>query len=169
MNNHPLKYFITIVALIIVFAHLKWPALNIDAITVILLFIALIPWLSPLFKSIEFPGGWKVEYQEYKEKVDSMVAKAAEPAFEGTGPMFSVKAISVNDESTRSVIKALGNSKYTWRYMGGLKNETNLSEQQISKSISWLLENKLINELNIKEKKRWALSQDGRDLLNNIQ
>jgi len=30
---------------------------------------AIVPWLSPLFKSIELPGGWKVEFQELKREV----------------------------------------------------------------------------------------------------
>jgi len=27
----------------------------------------LVPWLAPVFKSLEFPGGWKVEFQELQK------------------------------------------------------------------------------------------------------
>ena len=51
-------------ALLIALAHIIWPSLTIDAITVTLIFIALVPWLAPLFKSLELPGGWKIEFQD---------------------------------------------------------------------------------------------------------
>ncbi len=55
---------ITLTALGIGAAHLIWPNLKIDAITIVLLIVAVVPWLAPLFKSVEFPGGWKIEFQE---------------------------------------------------------------------------------------------------------
>lgn len=56
---------ITLVALAIAAAHLVWPGLKIDEIALALLFAAAIPWLVPLslFKSIELPGGLKLEIQ----------------------------------------------------------------------------------------------------------
>jgi CTP-dependent riboflavin kinase len=79
-----------------------------------------------------------------------------------------VKAYSVNDSATRLVIKALGNPKYTWRYLGGLKEETQLSEKEILASVNWLQENRFITESVAKDEKLWALSQDGRDLLTSL-
>ena len=38
-----------------------------DAITLALLAIAIVPWLAPIFKSLEFPGGLKVEFQELQK------------------------------------------------------------------------------------------------------
>jgi hypothetical protein len=32
-----------------------------------LLIVATVPWLAPLFKSLELPGGWKVEFQELRK------------------------------------------------------------------------------------------------------
>ena len=66
MKLRRLQYGITIIALFVALAHLIWPQLTIDAITVTLLFIALVPWLTPLFKSLEFPGGWKIEFQDFE-------------------------------------------------------------------------------------------------------
>jgi hypothetical protein len=54
-----------------------------------------------------------------------------------------IKAFSVNDEPTRLVIKALGNPKYTWRFVSGLMKETNLAADEVLKAINWLLENDL--------------------------
>lgn len=51
-------------AVMIAAAHLIWPNLKIDGITLILIVIAVVPWLLPLFKSLELPGGVKFEFQE---------------------------------------------------------------------------------------------------------
>jgi len=69
-----LQLTITTGAILITIAHLIWPTLSIDAITVFLLFIALLPWVAPLIKSLEFPGGWKVEFQD----IQSVKQKAEE-------------------------------------------------------------------------------------------
>ena len=44
--------------------HLLYPQIAIDGITVTLFAIVVIPWLSPLFKALELPGGLKIEFQE---------------------------------------------------------------------------------------------------------
>jgi len=59
-----MRQLVSLVALALALGHLLWPSLAIDAITLTLLAIALVPWLAPLFKSLELPGGWKVEFQE---------------------------------------------------------------------------------------------------------
>jgi hypothetical protein len=56
-------------ALVIAAVHLIWPDLEIDAVTLVLLAIAAVPWLAPIFKSIELPGGWKFEYQQIQQQV----------------------------------------------------------------------------------------------------
>ncbi len=65
-----LRGAITLAAIILAGAHLLWPHLAIDLITLTLLIVALIPWLAPIFKSLEFPGGWKVEFQDLKRAAE---------------------------------------------------------------------------------------------------
>jgi hypothetical protein len=60
---------ITSIAIVLAIIHLVFPNLKVDAITVTLLIIAIVPWLYPLFKSLEFPGGMKVEFKDF-EKVE---------------------------------------------------------------------------------------------------
>ncbi len=55
---------ISVAAIVIAAGHLWWPTIAIDAITLTLVAIALIPWLGPLFKSVELPGGLKIEFRE---------------------------------------------------------------------------------------------------------
>lgn len=59
-----LRNVITLGALVLALAHILWPDLAVDAITLSLIAIAILPWLSPLIKSLETPNGWKVEFQD---------------------------------------------------------------------------------------------------------
>ena len=74
MNLTAIKFFITLFALFVALVHLIWPSITIDSITVTLLIVAVLPWLSSLFKSIEFPGGLKVEYQDL-ERIEDRARK----------------------------------------------------------------------------------------------
>jgi len=67
MKIHFIRFPITFIALAAAIAHLLWPTLKIDIVTLTLLAIAVLPWLSSLFKSIELPGGLKVEYQDLEK------------------------------------------------------------------------------------------------------
>lgn len=67
MKSHNLSFLrtiVTLIALVLAFTHAWLPDLSIDHITLVLLAFAIIPWLSPLIKSFEAPGGWKIVLQE---------------------------------------------------------------------------------------------------------
>ena len=70
-----LRQVVSLGALLLALSHIIWPLLAIDAITLALIIIAILPWLAPLVKSLELPGGWKVEFQELQK-----VASRAETA-----------------------------------------------------------------------------------------
>ncbi len=56
-----IRIIIILIAILGIAIHLIFPALIIDKITLILFFIATIPWLNILFESIEIPGLLKVK------------------------------------------------------------------------------------------------------------
>ena len=58
-------------ALILAFLHLFSPNINIDGMTLGLLIVAMLPWLGPIFKSIELPGGIKLELREEIRQLDN--------------------------------------------------------------------------------------------------
>jgi len=64
MRPEFIQKLITGIAVLVALVHAYCPTITIDGITVTLLAIAAIPWLTPLFKSLELPGGIKVEFQE---------------------------------------------------------------------------------------------------------
>jgi hypothetical protein len=76
-DNLGLKIAISIGAVVMIFIRAIWPGLNIDVITLGLLLVAILPWFSGLIKSAEFPGGWKIEFQDVKNAGDRIVAEPA--------------------------------------------------------------------------------------------
>ena len=68
-----LKIGITTICSILILVRLIWPNINIDSVTLGLLVVAVLPWLSPLIKSFELPGGTKVVLRDLKAASDKIV------------------------------------------------------------------------------------------------
>jgi hypothetical protein len=73
--RHLTHILITAAAFGVVLVHLLWPKLNLDAVSVTFLVIAVLPWLGTVFKKLELPGGLKIEYADLRK-----AEKAAEEA-----------------------------------------------------------------------------------------
>lgn len=71
-----LRTGITIFALVLAVAHALLPDIKIDVITLVLLVAATLPWLQPILKSIELPGGIKLELQELRQEVKDAAGAA---------------------------------------------------------------------------------------------
>jgi hypothetical protein len=48
--------------------HLLWPEISIDAVTIGLFIILIIPWLSMIIQRAELPGGWKIEFRKLQNE-----------------------------------------------------------------------------------------------------
>ena len=61
------KIIISVIALVLV--SIRWirPDIIIDTVTISLLVVALLPWVTVLVESAELPGGWKVKFRELKK------------------------------------------------------------------------------------------------------
>jgi len=81
MNELRIKLTVSVIAGALLIARLVWPSLRIDAVALGLVVVLILPWLSSLIKSAEFPGGWKVEFQD--------VRAAGEKVTQGTSPISS--------------------------------------------------------------------------------
>lgn len=66
MDLIKLKQCISLGALAFALLHMLFPKLGIDFVTLTLLLAAVSPWLAPLVKSLELPGGVKVEFQDFE-------------------------------------------------------------------------------------------------------
>jgi hypothetical protein len=83
MNQHRvllMKIGVTGGAALAFICHLIWPNLSIDAVSLGLLAIGLVPWLAPLIKSVELPGGLKVSLQDVKAAEASVIGGSREKA-----------------------------------------------------------------------------------------
>ena len=67
IGKQRLKIIISVVAILLATTHLIFPKLSIDVITVALIALAVVPWLEKLFKSVELPGGVKLEFQDLQK------------------------------------------------------------------------------------------------------
>ncbi len=95
-----LRQAVTLGALLLALVHVIWPDLAIDAATLALIVIAILPWITPLVKSLELPGGWKVEFQELQkaasraETAGLLASAVATPAL---APEFAFQTIAERD------------------------------------------------------------------------
>ena len=99
MPGKRLRLFITVAALLVALVHLIFPSVTIDFVTVVLLLIAVVPWIAPIVKSVELPGGFKIQLQDVEEaakellRVDAVVQPAAgEIRIETSAPQVTLDA-----------------------------------------------------------------------------
>jgi hypothetical protein len=100
VSNRRAQIAITAVAILLAGAHLIWPDVSIDAITVTLLIIAIVPWLGSLFSALEFPGGWKLEFRELeKVRLRAEAAGLLRPEYGrgGGGPGYLFQQVTSQD------------------------------------------------------------------------
>ena len=93
-----LRQVVSLGALLVALAHILWPALAIDAVALALIVISILPWLAPLVKSLELPGGWKLEFQELQKaasRAETAGLLAAKPTELETS--FSFQSIANRD------------------------------------------------------------------------
>jgi hypothetical protein len=110
MHHKLLRITITIVAAIFIAAHLWWPSLQIDSITLSLLVVGLLPWLAPIFKSIELPGGLKVETADREQKPAFEKSPATTQAPISAEPASSTSPTLYDSDARIKVLATL------WRY-----------------------------------------------------
>ena len=70
-----LRWAISVGALAVAAVHVAWPTLAVDAATLVLIGVAILPWLAPFVKSVEVAGVGKVEFPDLQK-----VASRAETA-----------------------------------------------------------------------------------------
>ena len=79
-----LKLLISCGGLLIFLARLIWPMIKIDAISLGLIIVAILPWLSSLIESAEFPGGWKIKFRDIERAGAKITAEEEIPSTTST-------------------------------------------------------------------------------------
>ncbi|MEO2061387.1 MAG: hypothetical protein ABGW97_00280 [Christiangramia sp.] len=128
---------ISIIGLIFIVSHLIWPELKIDGITVILVVIIIVPWLAPLFKSFELPGGLKFEYHQLENATEKLI---------GAGWIKQVDSVETSKEhykySFLNVVDLDSNLA-----LSGLRMEIESRLKDLAEHNSISIKNKGINQL----------------------
>ncbi|MCF5946695.1 hypothetical protein L2249_25705, partial [Xanthomonas perforans] len=62
-----LKAVISVVAVSAIAVRIAFPEIKIDLVTLGLMIVAVLPWLSELIESAKFPGGWEVKFRDLRE------------------------------------------------------------------------------------------------------
>jgi hypothetical protein len=90
------KWLITSSAVAIVIGHALFPSVKVDAFTALFLVIAVLPWFTPVVKSLELPGGFKVELREVKEAAEKVLGEPR--VVEGSAHLRASSSISAQGE-----------------------------------------------------------------------
>jgi len=69
------RVVVTTVAVLLLVIHLFTPFDKINSITLALVVMAVLPWLSSFVKEATFPGGWKVGFREIQKVVEEQDEK----------------------------------------------------------------------------------------------
>jgi hypothetical protein len=72
MDTNKFAKYITGGAIVLAILHIFSPSLGIDAILISLLIIAALPWIIPFLKTLELPGGVKIEFRDVKAATDKI-------------------------------------------------------------------------------------------------
>jgi len=72
-----MKAAISATCVILATAHMIWPTVQVDIVTFVLLVVAALPWLAAVIRSVELPGGFKIELQDVKAATEKVTAGGA--------------------------------------------------------------------------------------------
>lgn len=98
----PLKLMMSVVAIAALLVKIK---LDLDATSVGLLILATLPWLSPLIKSAQLPGGIGIEFQDIKRAADRVAGGA--PALLGMVKPLEPSYLTIAEADPRLAVVAL--------------------------------------------------------------
>jgi hypothetical protein len=84
MTHKAMRFMISAIAAAGVVLHVAFPHVVVDGVSVTLILVSIVPWLPPLFKSLELPGRVKLEFQEVEKVVQraeaaGLLAPTADP------------------------------------------------------------------------------------------
>jgi len=140
-----LKIIVSLICVILAGLHIAFPAFAVDYVTLVLLIAAGILWFAPLIKSLELPGGFKIELQDVKtatDKVSSGTKEREEP-----DTIAPIPNVSFEEESAIERLRNLAYSNPNVALVGlRIEIEKRLAEFAQSEGISterrtvgWLL------------------------------
>lgn len=87
-GNWKLKAAISGGAVLAILARIIWPDVRVDSITLGLVLIAVLPWISELIESAKFPGGWEIKFRPLQTAGDKLTKETSGPEAPSPEPSF---------------------------------------------------------------------------------
>jgi hypothetical protein len=94
-----IRVIFTCVMLLVLTVHLLFPQIRIDTLALTFLFFSFIPWIFPFFRSVELPGGVRIELRELKEIQKQMAEIGLLKKRKKGRKKYSFESISAQDPS----------------------------------------------------------------------
>ncbi|AFU99923.1 DUF4145 domain-containing protein [Simiduia agarivorans] len=105
--------FVTLLFLGLATGHLFVDGFAVDSVAIVLLVLAVLPWLLPYLKSLELPGGIIIELKDVKEAIDKVASNGeveAATAPQNIDPQLALVALRIDIERLiRSYQTDIGN------------------------------------------------------------
>jgi hypothetical protein len=98
-----------------------------------------------------------------RDRAVAVISKETEPFVQEAGSGVRIEAYGLVGDEAPKIIKALMNSKYTWRYANGISKESGVSIEKVSETLDWLKKNGLAEFSEDTTGGVWALTRKGRD------
>ncbi|GJL50664.1 MAG: hypothetical protein NPIRA01_18910 [Nitrospirales bacterium] len=102
-NSDPyriMRIIVSTIAILLASLHMAFPDIELDLVTLTLIVIAALPWLTPLVRSMELPGGFKIELHDLKAATDKVTS--AQLTQSGTPPQ-SQREVEVKLENGEEI------------------------------------------------------------------
>lgn len=171
-----IKLIITIGALIILIVRFILPDLLFDTITLGILVIAILPWVSSFVEKLK-AGDLEIEFKNRLEKVEDKVEKVIDTSSEEGEPILDPTEIVATLEATadidagrveltdneQSVLRALTKANVPLRSQSGISKDTQLNVTEIARSLDVLVDKGLAAEVQGKKGIRWGITPGGRN------
>lgn len=100
---------------------------------------------------------------ELWEQIQAVVEKETESPSPEDDEEASPLSATV-EGSTKAVMGALHRPEYTWRYLGGIKQDTGLESNKVTQALKWLVKNSYARRSQGKHGPIWSLTEEGRHL-----
>ena len=124
-------------------AHLVRPDLQIDAISIGLLIVCVLPWASSFVETLKAPGGWEVKLAKLDARVEQVIDASSEAAADPIGPT-DPQSTHLTDHQL-SVLDALTKASVPLRSVEGIRKETALDTTEVQSSLDALFKNGRLN------------------------
>lgn len=107
----------------------------------------------------------KDKLEDIKKDVEPIISKETEAQETEETSSFLKGRAFIFDENAKKVLNSLGSSKYAWRTLTGITQETGMPKENVLNSLNWLSSNRLVVKTIERGRTLWGLTLEGRDIL----